>query len=266
MKRKTLWNCLCSSSSPRSSARFIRNIGEFGAKKYSIDHQTANTIQLFTRIKRKFFGSILFLNKSQRRGIPQGLLDKYSHLFICRFYCLHCQNPNIRINRLCCSALLWTSFFCRLISKGALEWFLLIIYKNILWPDLQNFSEEIIPHFLFLIQKRRSEDAHHWTVTLSNWQKQPPEVFSKKSSSEKCHNIHRKTPVLKSLLGQGWNKVAARKACNFIKKRLQHRCFPVNIAKFLITPVLKNICVRLLLKIIKKDFLEKPPVTMIIAW
>ena len=28
-------------------------------------------------------------------------------------------------------------------------------------------------------------------------------------------------------------------ACNFIEKRLQHRCFPVNIAKFLRTPILK---------------------------
>ena len=26
------------------------------------------------------------------------------------------------------------------------------------------------------------------------------------------------------------------KACNFIKKRLWHRCFPVNLAKFLRTP------------------------------
>ena len=33
-------------------------------------------------------------------------------------------------------------------------------------------------------------------------------------------------------------------------------CFPVNIAKFLITPVLKNMCIWLLLKIIKK-FLGK---------
>ena len=32
-----------------------------------------------------------------------------------------------------------------------------------------------------------------------------------------------------------------------IKKKLQHRCFPVNIAKFLTTPILKNICERLLL-------------------
>ena len=28
-------------------------------------------------------------------------------------------------------------------------------------------------------------------------------------------------------------KVAGLKACNYIKKRLQHRCFPVNIAEFL---------------------------------
>ena len=29
-----------------------------------------------------------------------------------------------------------------------------------------------------------------------------------------------------------FNKVAGLKACNFIKKRLQHRCFPVKFAKF----------------------------------
>ena len=34
---------------------------------------------------------------------------------------------------------------------------------------------------------------------------------------------------MKSLL----NKVAGRKACKFFKMRPQHRCFPVNIAKFL---------------------------------
>ena len=31
-------------------------------------------------------------------------------------------------------------------------------------------------------------------------------------------------------------------ACSFIKNRLQHRCFPLNIAKFLRTPISKNIC------------------------
>ena len=42
---------------------------------------------------------------------------------------------------------------------------------------------------------------------------------------------HRKAPVLDSL----FNKVAGQKACNFIKKRLQHKCFPVKFVKFLKT-------------------------------
>ena len=35
-------------------------------------------------------------------------------------------------------------------------------------------------------------------------------------------------------------KVAGLQACNFIKKRLQHRRFPVNIAKFVRNPFLKE--------------------------
>ena len=42
-----------------------------------------------------------------------------------------------------------------------------------------------------------------------------------------------------------FNKVVGLQACNFIKKRFQHRCFPVNIENFLRTPILKNICERL---------------------
>ena len=49
--------------------------------------------------------------------------------------------------------------------------------------------------------------------------------------------------MLKSL----FNKIAGLQACNFIKKRLQYRCFPVNIVNSLRTPNLKNICERLLL-------------------
>ena len=36
-------------------------------------------------------------------------------------------------------------------------------------------------------------------------------------------------------------------ACNFIKNKLQHWCFPVKFAKFLRTSILKNICKRLIL-------------------
>ena len=49
-------------------------------------------------------------------------------------------------------------------------------------------------------------------------------------------NIHRKTPVSESV----FNKVADLKACNLIEKRLQYRCFPVNIEKFLRAASLKN--------------------------
>ena len=41
------------------------------------------------------------------------------------------------------------------------------------------------------------------------------------------------------------NKNVGLQSWNFIKKRLQHRFFPVNIAKFLRKPVLENICERL---------------------
>ena len=83
-----------------------------------------------------------------------------------------------------------------------------------------------------------------WEVSKINPQlnlihKQPPEVLYKKRCSEKFCNIHRKKSLLESLF------IATLKACNFIKKRLQHKCFLVNMAKFLWNPVLKNICERL---------------------
>ena len=39
-----------------------------------------------------------------------------------------------------------------------------------------------------------------------------------------------------------FKKVADLQASNFVKKRLLHRFFPVSIAKFLKTPILKNNC------------------------
>ena len=58
----------------------------------------------------------------------------------------------------------------------------------------------------------------------------------KKGVFTKFCKFHRKTTVLKYLL----------KSCSFIKKRLQHRCFPVEFTKVLRTPNLKsaNACFR----------------------
>ena len=48
-------------------------------------------------------------------------------------------------------------------------------------------------------------------------------MFYKKGVFEKLHKFHRKTPV------------SEPQVCNFIKKRLWHRCLPANFAKFLRT-------------------------------
>ena len=61
-----------------------------------------------------------------------------------------------------------------------------------------------------------------------------------KAVLKKFLNIYRKTTVLESL----FNRVAGPKACNFIIRwtpTQQHRCLPVNIAKFLRKSILKKI-------------------------
>ena len=58
-----------------------------------------------------------------------------------------------------------------------------------------------------------------------------------------------------------FNKVAYIYWYNFIQKRLQLRCFPVKFAIIFGTPILKNICERLLLLsviIMEEKFLEIP--------
>ena len=75
---------------------------------------------------------------------------------------------------------------------------------------------------------------------ISMLKKEPPQVFYKKNCLSKFRNIHRKTPLLESFL-------IKLQALGLLKKRLQDRCFPVNIAKFLRAPILKNICEQLLL-------------------
>ena len=50
--------------------------------------------------------------------------------------------------------------------------------------------------------------------------------------------------------------VLSLQTSNYIKKTLLQKCFPVNIAKFLGTHFLKNICERLLPFFTSKHFLE----------
>ena len=77
---------------------------------------------------------------------------------------------------------------------------------------------------------------------------QPPEVLSEKKMFLKVLQISQETPVLEPV----FKKVAGSDlGLQLIKKRLEHRCFPVEFAIFLRTPILKNIFERLLLRELK---------------
>ena len=67
-------------------------------------------------------------------------------------------------------------------------------------------------------------------ITCEDTEVEAHKYFSRKS----FENFTGKTPVLESL----FKKVAGPQACDFIKKRLQHRCFPVNVREFFKAPFL----------------------------
>ena len=77
------------------------------------------------------------------------------------------------------------------------------------------------------------------STPLSDSQKQPPEVnvlrsFVKFTGKHLCQSLF-------------FNKVAGFRPAILLKKKLWHRCFPVNFAKLLRTPFLQNTSGRLLL-------------------
>ena len=75
----------------------------------------------------------------------------------------------------------------------------------------------------------RSNEANAKTFYETNQlQKQPSANVHQNSCSWKFRNIHRKTSTLETL----FNKVAILQTCIFIKKRLHHWFFHLNIAKF----------------------------------
>ena len=62
-----------------------------------------------------------------------------------------------------------------------------------------------------------------------------------------CRSSHRRCYIKKAVLKSF--AICTGKHCNFIKKRLQHRCFPMNTTKILRTSIVRNICERLLLEL-----------------
>ena len=99
---------------------------------------------------------------------------------------------------------------------------------------------------IFLIYKFCYANISHAELEIL---RNPSTIF--RSSHWKCST---KKAILKHFViftgkhlcwGLFLNKVAGHKACNFIKKRLQHRYFLVNIGKCIRRPILKNISERL---------------------
>ena len=117
---------------------------------------------------------------------------------------------------------------------------------------LSNFSRILTCYLTQFIKKINLSCLRHWCFSrkfrnFSLEQKQPPEVFCKNDVLKNFTIFTEKRLCLSHFL----NKVAEISSLQhwrFIKKRFQHRCFPVNIAKFLKTRIMKNICEELFLK------------------
>ena len=119
--------------------------------------------------------------------------------------------------------------------------FRLILSLLILQSVARIYSEST----LFLgLQKYKLRGTNSETIIQN--QKHPMELFyEKRCSFLKISQISQRNTSVESL----FNKVAGLKACNSIKKRLQHGCLFGKFAKFLRTPVLEIISERLLLQI-----------------
>ena len=76
--------------------------------------------------------------------------------------------------------------------------------------------------------------------------------LTKKWCSQTFWKIHRKTPV-----SVFFNEVAGLNSAALLKKRLQHRCFPANFAKFLRAPFLQHISRQQLLIFLSKEFMAQ---------
>ena len=83
-------------------------------------------------------------------------------------------------------------------------------------------------HSLKLWRKPSPKSIQRKQIHNTN-QKQLFAMFFKRGVLKNFCKFHRRTSVLESL----FNKCLV--TCNFIKKKLQHRCFPMKFAKFLRT-------------------------------
>ena len=112
------------------------------------------------------------------------------------------------------------------------------IAKNKFWSIYCEVLSATWPNFTIVKYNSKISIIYHQIKISKRYNEQ---VFNKKAAL-KNFAIFTEKHLPSSLF---LNKNVGLQSWNFIKKRLQHRFFPVNIAKFLRTPVLENICERL---------------------
>ena len=115
--------------------------------------------------------------------------------------------------------------FWRLINKNTLEWFLLIMPKNHTLTRSATLFSRNHPTLCFWL-RRQCGKMPNTEQLLHQTDKNCHRKCSIKKLFLKILQYSQKTPALESL----FNKVVCRLVCIFIRKRLQHRCFPA--AKF----------------------------------
>ena len=99
------------------------------------------------------------------------------------------------------------------------------------------FSSTLTSYYIQINDIKHPPLMFSWECTdFSKQHKQAPEVLHKKGVLKNFAIFTRKH--------LRWSVFGVFRV-NFIKKRLQHRYFPLNITKFLRTPILKNIWERL---------------------
>ena len=125
--------------------------------------------------------------------------------------------------------------FCRLINKNVLEWFLLIICKGHTLTISTNPFSKNHPTLCFW-WRREGRQMPYIEQLIYQTDKSRHRGCSKKKLFLQISQYPQENTYVGDL-----------QACNFIKKRLQHRCFPV--AKFLGRPILKRIRVPLFLNL-----------------
>ena len=104
------------------------------------------------------------------------------------------------------------------------------IFRIAIWIYLRSYKNDYVGLLVLYLLSYTDQ----WLIL----QKQPPEVFCKKRCS-----------YFAIFTGKHlcWSLFFIKLQAFRPKKKLQYKCFPMNIAKFLRTPILKNICERLLL-------------------